>query len=122
VIKLKTINFLVTEQDVGAYANISGDFNPIHLDEKQAQQQGFSTKIAHGMLTMAKIWSVLSNELLSPRMFPAQYDISFLNPVYVGDQVTLQVTKKENKIQLEGKSSDKTIVKGTILLQNFTID
>jgi 3-hydroxybutyryl-CoA dehydratase len=122
VIKLKTINFLVTEQDVEAYANISGDFNPIHLDEKHAQQQGFTTKIAHGMLTMAKIWSVLSNELLSTRMLPSQYDISFLNPVYVGDQVTLHVTKKENKIQLEGKSSDKTVVKGTILLQNFTID
>lgn len=119
MIKLKTYNFLVTEQDVEAYATISGDYNPIHFDEKHAQQHGYATKIAHGMLTMAKIWSILSNELLSPQMLLSQYDMSFLNPVCVGDQVSLQVTKIENKIQIEGKSSNKVVVKGTILLQSF---
>ncbi|MBZ5752245.1 MaoC/PaaZ C-terminal domain-containing protein [Metabacillus rhizolycopersici] len=119
---MKTISFQVTERDIVEYANVSGDFNPIHLDEKHAQQQGFESKIAHGMLTMAKVWSILSNELLSPEILPLKYDLSFLNPVYVGDHVTLQITKRENKIQLEGKSANKTIIKGAIVLQNAMID
>jgi 3-hydroxybutyryl-CoA dehydratase len=122
VIYLKTISFQVTERDIVEYANVSGDFNPIHLDEKHAQQQGFERKIAHGMLTMAKVWSVLSNELLSPGILPLKYDLSFLNPVYVGDRVTLQFTKKENKIRLEGKSADKTVIKGAVILQGSTIE
>lgn len=122
MIYLKTISFQVTERDIVEYANVSGDFNPIHLDEKYAQQQGFESKIAHGMLTMAKVWSILSNELLSPEILPLKYDLSFLNPVYAGDHVTLQITKRENKIQLEGKSANKTVIKGAIVLQNAMID
>lgn len=122
MIYLTTISFQVTERDIVEYANVSGDFNPIHLNEKHAHQQGFERKIAHGMLTMAKVWSVLSNEYLSPKVLPLKYDLSFLNPVYVGDHVTLQITKRENKIQLEGKSANKTVIKGTIVLQNAMID
>jgi 3-hydroxybutyryl-CoA dehydratase len=118
---LQTISFRVTEQDVVDYANISGDFNPIHLDEKHAQQQGFERKITHGMLTMAKVWSVLANEMLSPRILPLKYDLSFVNPVYVGDNVLLQITKEKNKFRLEGKSANKIVIKGTIVLQTASL-
>lgn len=115
---MQTISFQVTEQDIVNYAHISGDFNPIHLNERHAQQQGFEGKITHGMLTMAKVWSVLANEFLSPGILPLKYDLSFVNPVYVGDTVFLQIIKEENKIRLEGISANKIVIKGTIILQN----
>ena len=118
---MQTISFHVTEQDVVDYANVSGDFNPIHLDERHAQQQGFERKITHGMLTMAKVWSVLAKEFLSPGILPLKYDLSFVNPVYVGDNVLLQIAKEENKIRVEGKSANKIVIKGTIVLRNTSL-
>jgi 3-hydroxymyristoyl/3-hydroxydecanoyl-(acyl carrier protein) dehydratase len=69
------------------------------------------------MLTMAKVWSVISNELHSTHM-PYKYDLSFLSPVYAGDQITLHFAKKENKIDLKGTFQEKTVVKGSILLRS----
>ncbi|MEH7480305.1 MaoC/PaaZ C-terminal domain-containing protein, partial [Neobacillus drentensis] len=65
---MNMITFQITEKDVEQYAVISGDYNPIHLDMEAAKQQGFTSKIAHGMLTVAKVLSVLSNESLTPQV------------------------------------------------------
>ena len=110
-----TVTFLVTENDVVEYANISGDFNPIHFDSKYAQQQGFSNKIVHGMLTMTKILSVLSSELLKPQSLIKTYNLSFLHPMYAENQVTLHILQQENKILLTGTAENITVVRGTII-------
>jgi 3-hydroxybutyryl-CoA dehydratase len=110
------ITFTITEQNVEQYAYVSGDFNPIHLDLEKANQHGFSNKIVHGMLSMAKIWSVISEEFLSPKDMCYQYEISFLAPVYVGAQIVLTFSQIDLGYQFEGKSNGKAVVKGFLLL------
>ncbi len=117
MICLKIIKFQVTEQDIEVYASLSGDYNQIHLSQKYAQQYGFSDKIAHGMLTMAKIWSAISSEL-SLFQWPDQFDLSFISPVYAGDQVTIYLQKVGAHMKLRGTCQHKIVVKGTILLKN----
>lgn len=111
------LRFSITQEDIKDYAGASGDDNPIHLDEKYAKEHGFSGKIAHGMLTMAKIWSVLSNSLLSPGDFPAGYDLSFLSPVYPGDLIILRCHPQVTGFQVEGLCKERTVVKGFISLR-----
>ena len=112
---MKKIQFEVTEKDIEGYAELSGDFNPIHLDREYAAVHGFSEKIAHGMLTMAKVWGTIANELESV-LLPAEYQLTFQSPVYVGAQVELTYIEKENAIIITGKSQGMTVVKGSIVL------
>ncbi|MGJ7921226.1 MaoC family dehydratase [Neobacillus sp. LXY-4] len=119
---MKTIGFLVTEKDIEGYAGVSGDYNPIHFELKDAQQHGFPDRIAHGMLTMGKVWSVLSWNILSPTDHPIKYDIKFLAPVFVGDVVTLNVTNTENStITIEGNCAGKPVITGTVVLKNCSV-
>lgn len=116
---MKVIDFVVSEQDVEQYSIVSGDFNPIHLDVSVAHHHGFPNKIAHGLLTMAKIWSQVSREFLSPQEMPLQYDLAFLAPVLVGAKVTLEVIQKDSEIRIIGKCAGKTVVKGVIILKTI---
>ena len=112
------LHFFITQQDIEMYALISGDHNPIHLDEEQAKSHGLPGTIAHGMLTMAKVWSVISNNLLTPTDFPSSYELEFPSPIYAGDAIVLRVEKSLNRLQIEGKRDDQLVVKGFILLVN----
>ena len=64
------IQLSITQQDIENYAEVSGDYNPIHLDEEIAKNHGFSGTIAHGILTMGKVWSKVSSSMLTPTDFP----------------------------------------------------
>lgn len=111
------LSFSITQQDIEAYAAVSGDHNPIHLDENEAKKHGFSGKIAHGMLTMAKIWSVLSGSLLAPNDFPEKYELAFLSPVYAGDLVILRIEPQSGRYDVEGYCNGQAVVKGFIYLE-----
>jgi 3-hydroxybutyryl-CoA dehydratase len=111
---MNTITFQITEKDVEQYAVVSGDHNPIHLDLEAAKQQGFTNKIAHGMLTVAKVLSVLSNEVLTPQELLSHYEFTFIAPVYVGDRVTLTLKQVEHKLRVEVKCGEKIVVKGCL--------
>ncbi|WP_318502495.1 MaoC/PaaZ C-terminal domain-containing protein [Bacillus sp. T3] len=114
---MKTIGFIITEVDIEGYANISGDYNPVHLDSNYARDHGYQDKIAHGMLSMGKVWSVLSCHLLTDSAWPEKYELKFLAPVFVGDIVTLNVEKNDEMILLNGLCSGKPILKGKIMLK-----
>jgi 3-hydroxybutyryl-CoA dehydratase len=109
---LNSLTFRITESDIEHYADVSGDHNPIHLDREEANRNGFTNKIAHGMLTIAKVWSVLSQAHLSPQDMPNQYEFTFLSPVHVGDQITLIVSQTKQEYRIEGKCKEKTVVRG----------
>ena len=59
--KLKTekLEKLITENMVSNYANVSGDFNPIHLDDEYAKNTEFKNKIVHGMLLISNINEIM---------------------------------------------------------------
>ncbi|MBI5030613.1 MAG: MaoC family dehydratase [Chloroflexi bacterium] len=81
----------ITEKDVATFAEISGDKNPVHLDEAYAQQTRFGKRIAHGTLTIGLISAVLGNQLPGHGTVYMSQSIKFLKPVYFDDTITATV-------------------------------
>ena len=82
----------IEQADVDAFAEVTGDRNPVHLDETFAQQTRFGRRIAHGMLTASLISSVLANELPGEGSVYLGQTLQFVAPVFPGDEVTARVT------------------------------
>jgi 3-hydroxybutyryl-CoA dehydratase len=82
----------VTDELVRAFAELSGDFNPIHLDEEFAAKTRFGKRIAHGMLSGAFISAVLGYEFQERRIVYLSQTMKFTAPVYIGDTVTTTAT------------------------------
>ena len=85
----------VTEADVVGFAGISGDFNPVHVNEEFAQTTMFKGRIAHGMLSAGFISAVLANKLPGPGTIYLSQTLKFKAPVRPGDTVTATVTVRE---------------------------
>ena len=85
----------VSESDVYLFAGISGDFNPVHVDEEHAKQGMFKKRIAHGILTASFISTVLGTKLPGPGAIYAKQDLKFLVPVFIGDTLTATCSVKE---------------------------
>lgn len=77
----------VTQDQVRAYAEAAGDFNPIHLDERYAAGTQFGRRIAHGMLVLAFVSEMMSTAF--PREWPSggRLRVRFKAPVYPGETV-----------------------------------
>jgi 3-hydroxybutyryl-CoA dehydratase len=82
---------LVTEGDIIAFAEVSGDHNPVHLDEAYAQTTAFKTRIAHGMLSAIYISALLGTKLPGPGAIYLTQSLSFRRPVKIGDTVEAEV-------------------------------
>lgn len=78
----------VTEADVNAFAELIGDFNPVHVDAEYASKSRFGQRIAHGMFAGGLISAVLGNELPGPGAIYLNQEIEFLAPVFIGDTIT----------------------------------
>ena len=85
---------LVTDELIRAFAEVSGDFNPIHLDEEFAKTTRFGRRIAHGMLSGAFISAVLGNEFSEQKIVYLSQTMRFTAPVFIGDTVTVTSTVK----------------------------
>lgn len=81
----------VTERDVATFAEISGDRNPLHLDENFAKGTRFGARIAHGGFTFAIISAVLGMELPGPGTVYMSQNLKFLKPVFFDDTITATV-------------------------------
>ena len=84
----------VTDELVRAFAEISGDFNPIHLDEEFAANTRFGRRIAHGMLSGAFISAVLGYEFHERKIVYLSQKMKFVSPVFIGDTITTTATVK----------------------------
>lgn len=87
-----TTNRLVTDELIRQFAEVSGDFNPIHLDEDFAKTTRFGNRIAHGMLSGAFISAVLGNELKDMKIVYLSQTMKFTAPVFIDDTVTTTAT------------------------------
>ena len=88
------ISKTITGEDVRAFAELTGDRNPVHLDEEYAATTRFGRRIAHGMLGASLISTVLASELPGPGSVYLSQTLRFTAPVYLGDTVTARVTVK----------------------------
>jgi 3-hydroxybutyryl-CoA dehydratase len=80
----------VAEGDLVAFAAVTGDDNPLHLDEAYAAATPFKGRIAHGMLSAGYISAVLGTKLPGPGAVYVSQTLSFRRPVRIGDEVTAE--------------------------------
>jgi 3-hydroxybutyryl-CoA dehydratase len=85
----------IEQADIDAFASVSGDHNPVHVDEEFAKTTRFGKRIAHGMLTASLISSVLANKLPGEGSVYLGQTLQFVAPVFPGDEVTARVTVKD---------------------------
>jgi 3-hydroxybutyryl-CoA dehydratase len=86
-----TFTKTISETDVAAFAQVTGDWNPLHMDDDYARQTRFGRRIAHGMLTAGLISTVLGTKLPGPGAIYLEQTLRFLAPVYLGDTITAEV-------------------------------
>jgi 3-hydroxybutyryl-CoA dehydratase len=82
----------ITDDDIRMFAELSGDHNPVHLDDAYAGTTRFRRRIAHGMLSASLVSSVLANHLPGPGTVYLSQTLKFLAPVYPGDTITARAT------------------------------
>jgi len=84
-----------TAEDVSTFAAITGDHNPVHLDENYASGTRFGKRIVHGMLTASLISATLANDLPGEGTIYMSQTLQFKAPVFLGDTITatVEVTK-----------------------------
>lgn len=81
----------ITESDIYGYAGITGDFNPVHVNETYAQGTRFKGRIAHGLLTAGLISSVIGTRLPGPGTIYLSQELTFSGPVRCNDTITARV-------------------------------
>lgn len=85
----------VTEEMVRTFADLSGDHNPVHLDESYAQTSFFKKRVVHGALLVGFISAVLGSQLPGPGAIYLSQTLEFKRPVYLGETVTAEVKAVE---------------------------
>lgn len=116
---------LVTDEDVMGFARVTGDFNPVHVDESAAARTRFGGRIAHGMLSAGFISAAIASKLPGPSSIYLSQSLRFTAPVRIGDTVTVRLTvlelmsKKRVRLSTECRNQKgETVVEGeaTILM------
>ncbi|MEM1086297.1 MAG: MaoC family dehydratase [Pseudomonadota bacterium] len=95
----------ITEKDIDLFAEVSGDRNPLHMDEAYASQTSFGQRIAHGALTASYISGILGNNLPGPGAVFVGLNMRFRRPVFIGSEVTVRV----EIIELQERGSKVTL-------------
>ena len=100
---LPTVQKSVTQERIRAYAEASGDFNPIHLDQEFAEASRFGIIIAHGMMVAASISEMMSMAFKETWAENGRLKLRFRAPVLMGDSVTASGSVKRIREGPEGR-------------------
>jgi 3-hydroxybutyryl-CoA dehydratase len=113
----------ISEADIVLFAGVSGDTNPVHLDQTFAEKTPFKTRIAHGMLSAGFISTVIGTKLPGPGAIYMSQTLRFKAPVKIGDTVTATCTvteiipeKKRAVLQTICKVGDTVVIEGEALI------
>jgi 3-hydroxybutyryl-CoA dehydratase len=88
---------IITEKEVYGFAEVSGDFNPVHVDPEFAKNSMFGKQIAHGVLSGSLISTVLGTKLPGQDTIYLGQNFKFKAPVFFGDTLTAKVEVAEKK-------------------------
>jgi len=99
----------ITETDVHLFAGITGDMNPLHIDQAYAATTQFSKTLAHGVIGVGMLIGVMAREL--PGGVLLGESIKFLQPVFIGDTITAFV-------DVIGKDDEKDLITFRIWCEN----
>jgi len=127
----RSLQKLVTDQDIELFAQVSTDRNPVHMDEDYARDTMFHGRIAHGMLTAGLISAVIGEQLPGHGTVYLGQSLKFMAPVRPGDMVTAEVEvteidHKRRRVQLSthARVDDTVVLKGeaTVLAPSRKLD
>ncbi len=82
----------ITDEDVRKFAELSGDSNPVHIDEEYARQSRYKKRIAHGLMSASFFSALFGTELPGQGCVYASQNLLFKRAVYLGDTVVAMVT------------------------------
>ncbi|MBR9828825.1 MAG: MaoC family dehydratase [Oceanospirillales bacterium] len=85
----------ITDADVVLFAGLSGDNNPIHINDEYAKTTPFKQRIVHGMFSAALISTVAGTRLPGPGAIYIDQQLKFKAPVHIGDTATASLTVTE---------------------------
>lgn len=119
----------ITENDIKQFAEVTGDHNPLHLDENYAKKTFFQGRIAHGMLSASFISTVLASKLPGPGSIYLKQSLIFKKPVRIGDTITASVEvieKNDEKKRITMKTTcvdqqNEMVVDGEALIMMMRI-
>ena len=118
-----SITHTVTAQDIADFARVSGDINPVHLDEAYAATTPFKQCIAHGILTASYISAVFGTKLPGPGSIYISQTLNFKAPVLIGAEVITTVKirdlipeKRRAIFHCVCMVGDKTVLEGEAVL------
>ncbi len=110
----------LTDSDVKQFARVSGDHNPVHLDENYAENSRYKKRIAHGLLSASFFSALFGTKLPGKGCVYVGQNLNFKRPVYLGDTVTATVTvssldvlKKRVFFETKCTVKNKVVIDGT---------
>ena len=110
---------VVNEEKINAFAELSGDFNPVHTDAEYAAKSMFGKRIAHGALSASLISAILGNDLPGPGAIFVELNMRFRKPAFIDDEVTAraeisEINEKNGRIKMKVSCmvNGKAIIRG----------
>lgn len=118
--ELHTVSLTVTEEVTRAYAELTNDFNPIHLDAEFAAKTPMGRPIAHGTLSLCLIWQCLERNFGAEALADLDLQVRFIQPVFIGDVITAgcqatEAAPDQYDVSVHGQDGSKRIV-GSVTL------
>jgi len=118
-----SLSVKVTDKMIHQFAEMSGDYNPIHLNDDYAKTTRFGKRIAHGMIVGALISRTLNDKIGGGGVYLAQ-NMKFVNPVFIDDTIVIELTitglRKEKGIAtvetIAKKQTGEVVVKGDAVI------
>lgn len=92
-----SLNASFSAEDLEVFARLSGDTNPLHLDDSEGRSLGFAGRIAHGILTASLISRLLGTQLPGRGTIYLSQSMRFLRPVYPGETLRAEVEVTETR-------------------------
>lgn len=119
-----TVSRTITETDLRNFSGVSGDTNPMHLNEEYAARTPFKGCIVHGMLTASLISAVIGTKLPGPGCIYMSQTLKFLAPVRVGDTVyaiavVRELIPEKRRVVLDTRClvKDTVVIEGEALIK-----
>lgn len=116
----------IFEEEVRQFAEFTGDYNPLHMEEAFAEKLSHKKRIVHGMLVASLSSRLVGMELSCPGALWVEQNLRFVSPVFIGDRLNfsveiLQISQgtQSAKIRIFIRKENKQTVltgEGTILL------
>ncbi len=110
----------ITETDVYNFAGVTGDMNPVHVNQPYTETTAFKSRIAHGILSSSLVANVLGTKLPGPGTLYKRQELKFIKPVYINDTIEasveiIELEKDQNIVKVKTKcinQNGEMVVKG----------